>query len=312
MSCFSTTFDYLRQCIERFCCYSDSSRRTNAEDEQLLSDNLSFTTEAKDKSIHTTDSSMKTNKEQVLLVMRHGLRQDEVDSSFILKSNRPWDPPLASRGRNQAASIVSLLGVFSIDYIISSPFLRCLQTSAEVLVGLGLDLDHLIIDGSFSEIYGPRTLTGFDNKHSKCSLEEWMWNGARMEDAIDAFIRNEPCFCGLEGSVTILDRPLPNRVENVEKACKRYKKEIDIIADQFLGFNVLIISHGEAVRTSVNRLNPDAMVYETRHVSFTSCSRLITLKGDETGETKKGSVAFTTSPWTFNTRNGSTGVSWIE
>lgn len=160
--------------------------------------------------------------------MRHGLREDEVDCTFAQKSNRPWDPPLASRGRNQAASVVSLIQGLNIDYIVSSPFLRCLQTSAELLVGLGLDLDHLIIDGSFSEIYGPRTLTGFDPKYSRTSLESWMWNGAKMEVAIDAFIRNEPCFCGINGSITILDRPLPNRVESVEQACERYTQEIEV------------------------------------------------------------------------------------
>lgn len=165
--------------------------------------------------------------------MRHGLRQDEVDPAFASKANRPWDPPLASRGRNQAASIVSVIGGFNIDYIISSPFLRCLQTSSEVLVSLGLDLDHLIIDGAFSEIYGSRTLAGFESKHSRMSLEDWMWNGAKMEDAIDAFIRNEPCLCGINGSVTILDRPLPSRVESVEQACNRYSKEIDVFQRYF-------------------------------------------------------------------------------
>lgn len=48
--------------------------------------------------------------------------------------------------------MVSLLGAYNIDYVVTSPFLRCLQTSAEILVGLGLDLDHLIVDGQFSEV----------------------------------------------------------------------------------------------------------------------------------------------------------------
>eukprot|EP00210_Caulerpa_lentillifera_P003556 g3392.t1 len=301
MSCFSSALDYFSKCVERICGYTDISRRSNPEDEELLSREINLTTEPK-----------RNVKEQLVVVMRHGLREDEVDSNFATKSNRPWDPPLASRGRNQAASVVSLIGSFNIDYIVSSPFLRCLQTSAEVLVGLGLDLDHLIIDGSLSEIYAPRTLTGFDPKFSRTSMESWMWNGAKLEDAIDAFIRNEPCFCGMNGSITILDRPLPNRVESVEEACKRYTQEIEGIADQFLGSNILIISHGEAVRASVNRLCSESMVYETKHVSFTTSTRFITLQNDESGGSCKDSITFTTSPWKLTTQNGSTGVSWIE
>ena len=40
-------------------------------------------------------------RQQHLLVMRHGLRQDEVDPNFTRRSSRPWDPPLSTRGRNQ-------------------------------------------------------------------------------------------------------------------------------------------------------------------------------------------------------------------
>lgn len=254
MSCFTSALDYFRQCVERLCGYTDSSRRVNHEDEQLLSHDVTTTTDPQRNStsiLQVLHSFIESIKEQVLLVMRHGLRQDEVDPTFVSKANRPWDPPLASRGRNQAASIVSVIGGFKIDYIISSPFLRCLQTSAEVLVSLGLDLDHLIIDGAFSEVYGPRTLTGFESKYSRTSLEEWMWNGAKMEDAIDAFIRNEPCFCGVNGSVTILDRPLPNRVESVEQACTRYSKEIDVIQRSF---DVILIVLSLVYCRSVSRI----------------------------------------------------------
>ena len=48
--------------------------------------------------------------------------------------------------------MVSVLVPYNIDYIVTSPFLRCLQTSAEILVALGLDLDHLIVDGQMSEV----------------------------------------------------------------------------------------------------------------------------------------------------------------
>lgn len=299
MTCFASAFNFLRQCAADLCGFR-RAKPPSSENEELLG--------------YKPDASLGANnvRQQHLLVMRHGLRQDEVDPNFTRRSSRPWDPPLASRGRNQAASVISVLAPYNIDYIVTSPFLRCLQTSAEILVGLGLDLDHLIVDGQFSEIYGPRTLSGFDPCRATSSLESWMWNGVSLNDAVKSYIQNEPCFCGLQGSVTVLNRPLPKRVESVEQACDRYVQEMENVCDQFFGSNVLVVSHGEAVRASVNRLSPDSTVYETKHTSFTTASRNITVESDGFGNLDRASVSFTTSRWRLLTKNGTTGVSWVD
>lgn len=52
----------------------------------------------------------------------------------------------------QAASCAAKLTDYRIDLVVSSPFARCLETSAQILVQLGLDLDHLIVDGQVSEV----------------------------------------------------------------------------------------------------------------------------------------------------------------
>lgn len=36
-----------------------------------------------------------------MLVMRHALRLDEVDSDFVASSTAWWDPPLADKGFDQ-------------------------------------------------------------------------------------------------------------------------------------------------------------------------------------------------------------------
>lgn len=51
---------------------------------------------------------MEKPQRQVLLVMRHGLRQDEVDPSWVQSAERPWDPPLAEEGRKDVSSAFSL------------------------------------------------------------------------------------------------------------------------------------------------------------------------------------------------------------
>ena len=37
-------------------------------------------------------------KRQYLMVLRHGLREDEVDGHWVDIADRPWDPPLAEQG----------------------------------------------------------------------------------------------------------------------------------------------------------------------------------------------------------------------
>jgi len=41
-------------------------------------------------------------REQRMWVMRHGERADEVDDDWERTSDRPYDPPLTSKGRSQA------------------------------------------------------------------------------------------------------------------------------------------------------------------------------------------------------------------
>ena len=44
---------------------------------------------------------MEVSPRQYLIVVRHGLRQDELDSRWAQQAQRPWDPPLAEAGNAQ-------------------------------------------------------------------------------------------------------------------------------------------------------------------------------------------------------------------
>ena len=124
-----------------------------------------------------------SQKKQFLVVMRHGLRQDEVQSDWSSTSSRPWDPPLSSDGLEMVSRtlhalgprtlfdpfktslIVLLIFCFSkaraaaveltpigIQKIVSSPFLRCYQTAKIVqkvlqLSDKALESDWQICEG---------------------------------------------------------------------------------------------------------------------------------------------------------------------
>lgn len=82
---------------------------------------------------------------QYLYIIRHGDRWDYENPDWTKTSSRPGDPPLSQLGHQQARETGLLLdelfredGIASVQDItwLSSPFLRCLQTSTEALNAL--------------------------------------------------------------------------------------------------------------------------------------------------------------------------------
>lgn len=104
----------------------------------------------------TQNQAVQQNKQPLLyqnvIVMRHGERMDNFDPLWSSTAARPWDPPLAPPGLIQAfeagRTIQKNLG-FPIHRIVVSPFLRCIQTAAELVAGLlSIDGDDVSIDPS--------------------------------------------------------------------------------------------------------------------------------------------------------------------
>jgi phosphohistidine phosphatase SixA len=50
--------------------------------------------------------------------------------------------PLDERGRRQAAALVEELGEFELDRIVSSPYVRCVQTVEPLARARGLEIEH--------------------------------------------------------------------------------------------------------------------------------------------------------------------------
>jgi broad specificity phosphatase PhoE len=78
---------------------------------------------------------------QTLYLLRHGHRQDAADKDWRRISDRPFDPPLSTKGWQQAHAAgvqiaEKLQGMPGNEItVLSSPFLRCVQT-AEIVCGL--------------------------------------------------------------------------------------------------------------------------------------------------------------------------------
>ncbi|CAN7056550.1 unnamed protein product [Brassica rapa subsp. trilocularis] len=82
------------------------------------------------------------NAHQNIIVMRHGDRLDHCEPIWVSTAERPWDPPLVHDGKVRAFQtgqrIRSQIG-FPIHRVFVSPFLRCIQTAAEVVAALSAD-----------------------------------------------------------------------------------------------------------------------------------------------------------------------------
>lgn len=88
---------------------------------------------------------MATQENQNVIVMRHGDRLDNFEELWVMKAERPWDPPLHQDGKIRAfctgQKIRSSID-FPIHRVFVSPFLRCVQTAAEVVRALCDVADH--------------------------------------------------------------------------------------------------------------------------------------------------------------------------
>lgn len=75
-----------------------------------------------------------------IYIIRHGSRRDFVDPAWAQQAARPWDPPLAEEGREEALRLSAALARAGIDAIFSSPFLRTLETASPLADAVNLPI----------------------------------------------------------------------------------------------------------------------------------------------------------------------------
>lgn len=64
-----------------------------------------------------------------IFLARHGNRQDFVDPTWLTTADEPYDPPLSADGMDQARRLGERLNGEGIATIVTSPFLRTIQTA---------------------------------------------------------------------------------------------------------------------------------------------------------------------------------------
>jgi broad specificity phosphatase PhoE len=149
--------------------------------------------------------------ETLIILIRHGIRQDFADPSWKFTAQEPNDTPLAEAGLRQAEDIARALEGSGIGAIYCSPFLRALQTAAPASKHLGIPLR---IEPGFGEWLNPEWFCSLPRLvslreaagicplvdasyipiHSQAGLEqdETVEVRARVKIALEAILRRSP------------------------------------------------------------------------------------------------------------------------
>ncbi|KAF6254389.1 histidine phosphatase superfamily [Scenedesmus sp. NREL 46B-D3] len=245
-------------------------------------------------------------------------RQDEEDAFWHQTAPRPWDPPLSVKGRVQANEVASQLEGFTVDYVISSPFRRCLQTSAGVVRQLGLKQGQWLVDGQLSEVCDPRVL--FSGRHElreqagKRPVDSWMWKGLSLGAALDKFVNEDCKLSKLPLRPVARPSQLPHYPETLEQGLQRYSSALQEIGRSFAGKTVLVVTHGECVRVAVLLGEPHSEVFEVKHTGFVVLQQHVTAADAATvaAPGAKGSSQHKRLGWKLVSEPGEAGVFWLD
>eukprot|EP01065_Artemidia_motanka_P051912 TRINITY_DN9231_c0_g3_i1.p1 TRINITY_DN9231_c0_g3~~TRINITY_DN9231_c0_g3_i1.p1 ORF type:complete len:314 (+),score=59.51 TRINITY_DN9231_c0_g3_i1:109-1050(+) len=213
---------------------------------------------------------------QYVFVVRHGHRMDEIEG-WAETADRPYDPPLTDEGREAAAErgryFLTLPEEQRPRYVVTSPFLRCIETARCIL-------DELTADGSKVGLY---TSWAISEVHNPAVLK----------------VDHSPVFTPESGPTLppLLDEtPQPAYPESMEEAMQRYQRAVREVPESAVlnRGNVVLVTHGHAVAQAVASLKPDVEVYAT---DFCSC---VPIRRDADGQRH---IAAST---------GDNGVHWLD
>uniref|UniRef100_A0A7N1A0W6 Phosphoglycerate mutase family protein n=1 Tax=Kalanchoe fedtschenkoi TaxID=63787 RepID=A0A7N1A0W6_KALFE len=226
------------------------------------------------------------NFRQNVIVMRHGDRMDVFEPLWHVTADKPWDPPLIDAGKVRAFCAgrkIRAKSDFLISRVFVSPFLRCVQTAAEVVTALcakeedptaissdGVDVDpskvKVAIEPGLCEVLNSITI----RVESVPTSGQWGFKIPELEALFPA------------GTVDRSTKPVYNEMPKWEEdqACarKRYAEVIKALADKYPTENLLLVTHGEAVGVAVSAFLKDALteVYEVDYCAHAHLTRYIT------------------------------------
>nr|VDD62377.1 unnamed protein product [Brassica oleracea] len=224
-------------------------------------------------------NSNTTDEYQNILMMRHGDRIDQINPLWLDTASRPWDPPLVQDGLVRAFQTGQRIRSqiqFPIHRVFVSPFIRCVQTASEVIAALSaVDLNpHATLS---------KDVISIDKSKLKVSIEfglsEMLNSMAIMPEVAPKDGKFDFKISDLEAmfpegmvdhDVDPVYKEMPQWEETVEECTERFLSLVKTLADKYPSENLLLVTHGEGVRTTFATYK-DVAVYE---VEYCACAEL--------------------------------------
>ncbi|KAK9840748.1 hypothetical protein WJX81_002154 [Elliptochloris bilobata] len=218
---------------------------------------------------------------------------DEIDPEWVKTTARPFDPPLTEKGEEQARSVAEQLKKYDIQQVYISPFYRCIQTARLCTEGLKIPPERWTVSVAVCEFLNPMILVKKGGKLPAGHIQSWFWERGNLKDSLSLKLPPH-----IASKVKVGQTEFKRYPENLLNSRVRYGRAFQDIADEAQG-NVLIVTHGDAVNSSVSRLRPWAIVHPVHHTGFTAAYR------DEKEDGGWG-------PWHLESKSGENGVWWYE
>lgn len=252
---------------------------------------------------------MAIQENQNVVVMRHGDRLDNFEELWVMKAERPWDPPLHQDGKIRAFCTGQKIRLSNMDNpihrVFVSPFLRCVQTAAEVVRALCDVKEH---KGESNVLSSNSDSVIIDPSKVKVSIEYGLCEmlnlvairpAAAPKDGDFKFsisqYESELPVGTVDNTVEPVYKKLPEWEETLESARARYVEVVKALADKYPSENLLLVTHGEGVGSIFTELNKDATVLEVEY-----CGHLYAKRNIHFGEKQ----SFTAGEFVYEKQTG--------
>lgn len=162
---------------------------------------------------------------QTLWLARHANRQDFANPDWATTADRPHDPGLSPDGVQQAKQLGRRVGSLGIDRIVSSPYLRSVETAHHVASATDLPI---VLEPGLGEWLNDDWFEAAPNTLAPSTL------AARFEHLVPQQ-SDEPC-------------RQPNYPESKHRALARLGAAGHCLVDRYAGETLLLVGHGITVQ----------------------------------------------------------------
>lgn len=211
---------------------------------------------------------------QNLFVLCHGEQVKYLDDAA-----RPWDPPLTERGKMEAWRVGREIRLedWNVTRVVTSPFLRCVQTAVEVIAGLCLLPQSVEVRESGNGSSAPVSTI---KASIECGMAEmisgqWALNPSEVAPwtlGLAELYSMLPTETHDPSFQPIRDK-LPPSWESVADVQTRYTSTFQKIANRYPDENILCITDGEGVMQSVSMTWPRFEVHGVAHCAYSHGQR---------------------------------------